>query len=673
MRHSSRRGLVITGLLLRTLLMIFMSPVLHEKWFVKFLQYWASNPTIDPWSTWLNSGGDPEAFPYGIGMLLLGIPSGLTAHLFGGQSGSVALTLTFLLCDCLVFKVLNRFNVSDLVIATWAFSPVALFVTYLLGQTDIPLAVSLLMVMTLVRTKRWAWAGALMGFSVHLKLSALLVLPFFVVYAIQSPRNRANLVRFFRSLTLMLLPGVTPVLYSEGFRTMVLGSRETGRLFDYSIQLGAPEPFLLVPVVYFAFLYVFWCQGRTTDGITITFAIAALVSVVLAAPSSVGWYLWGIPSILLLGINPGKTALIFLNIMQIAVVGKALVGMQEIPTRFSTSITIFHQTIGSRMGALLQTIVLVTGLLWIISFVRRLIPQYDRLAIGRTPFSVAIAGDSGTGKDSLTNALKRLFPTGECQVVEGDSYHLYERGAAEWSTLTHLNPLANDLAMMRDDALGARMRNIISPRTYDHRIGRFHQARAIAPGDLVVINGLHALYLNSADHVFDIGVYLEMEESLRCKLKIRRDIESRGVAEHVVRDSLARRRPDAERFIQPQKSEADLIFTILQDHSSSDSEMRLILRVQSIRQSFLYRLATAMTSTVLVSHELKQGGKIGHLELTVDANDLSTDDLRALLQNLEQDLLEVLDPEPNFVAGPLGLESLIVLLAIAEKRRVYGN
>jgi len=164
-----------------------------------------------------------------------------------------------------------------------------------------------------------------------------------------------------------------------------------------------------------------------------------------------------------------------------------------------------------------------------------------------------------------------------------------------------------------------------------------------------------------------------MEESLRCKLKIRRDIESRGVAEHVVRDSLARRRPDAERFIQPQKSEADLIFTILQDHSSSDSEMRLILRVQSIRQSFLYRLATAMTSTVLVPHELKQGGKIGHLELTVDANDLSTDDLRALLQNLEQDLLEVLDPEPNFAAGPLGLESLIVLLAIAEKRRVYGN
>ena len=653
--------------------MIVVSPVLHEKWFVKFLQYWVSNPTIDPWSTWLNSGGDPEAFPYGVGMLLVGIPSGLTGHLFGGQSGSVVLTLTFLLCDFLVFKVLNRFNVSDLVIATWAFSPVALFVTYLLGQTDIPLGVSLLMVMALVRTKRWAWAGSLMGFSVHIKLSALLVLPFFVVYAIQSPRNRANLVRFFRSFTLTLLPGVIPALYSEGFRTMVLGSRETGGLFDYSIQLGAPEPFLLVPVVFLAFLYVLWRQGRTTDGITITFAIAALVTVVLAAPSSVGWYLWGIPSVLLLGINPGKTALVFLNIMQITVAGKALMEMQAIPTRFSPAITIFDKTIGPRTGALLQTIVLIAGLLWIVSFVRRSIPQYDRFAIGKTPFSVAIAGDSGTGKDSLTNALKRLFPTGECQVIEGDNYHVYERGAAEWSTLTHLNPLANDLATMRDDALKARTRNVISPRTYDHGTGRFQQARSIAPGDLVVINGLHALYLNSADHVFDIGVYLEMEESLRCELKIRRDVENRGAAESVVRDSLERRRPDAERFVQPQISEADLIFTILKDHLASDSEMRLILRVQSMRQSFLYRLASAMNSTVLIPHELRQGEKVGHLELTVDANDLSTDDLRSLLQNLGQDLLEVLDSELNFVPGPLGLESLIVLLAVAEKRRVYGN
>jgi len=673
MRHSSRRGLVAAGLLLRAFLMIFVSPVLHEKWFVKFLEYSASNPTIDPWSTWFKSGGDPEAFPYGVGMLLLGIPSGITARLFGDQSGSVALTLTFLLCDCLVFRVLTKSNVSDLVIATWAFSPIALFVTYLLGQTDIPLAASLLMVMVLVRTRQWAWAGALMGFSVHLKLSALLVLPFFIVYVIQSPRNRANLVKFFRSFALTLLPGMAPALYSEGFRTMVLGSRETGRLFEYSIQLGAPEPFLLVPVVYLAFLYLLWRQGRTTDGITITFAITALATVVLAAPSSVGWYLWGIPSILLLGISPKRTSLVFLTIMQIAVVGKALVGMHEIPTRFSTAITIFHQALGPRAGALLQTIALVTGLLWIISFVRRSIPQYDRFTIGRTPFSVAIAGDSGTGKDSLTNALKCLFPTGECQVVEGDNYHLYDRGAAEWSTLTHLNPLANDLAAMRDDALRARMRNVISPRTYDHGTGRFHQARAIAPGDLVVINGLHALYLNSADHVFDIGVYLEMEESLRCKLKIQRDVEIRGTEEHIVRDNLARRRPDAERFIQPQKSEADLIFTILQDHSTSDSEMRFILRVQSIRQSFLYRLASAMTSTVLVRHELKQSEKVGNLELTVDANDLSTDDLRALLHTLGHDLLDVLEPELSFVPGPLGLESLIVLLAIAEKRRVHAN
>lgn len=671
MRLQTERLIIVVGLLIRVMLVVVISPPLHDKWFVVFLESFGKNLTMDPWSTWLTSGGDPQAFPYGVGMLVLGLPSALTSRFAGTEFGSIVFTLTFLVSEVVIFRVFLAANLEKLTLATWAFSPVSLFVTYVYGQTDIPVAVAILILFVLIRNQQWSWAGFVLGFAILVKLSALLFLPFFVVYAIRSPRDRAKLYVFARSLIPILLLGLAPALYSEGFRTMVFGSRETGNLLDYSIQLGASESFLMVPMVYLAFLYIFWRQGRTTSGVMSAFSISALATVVLVAPSSVGWYLWTIPAVLLLGVNPGRTAIVVLNLMQLTAAGQALVELQNVSTRFSGEIPLFGPVMNSRTSALFQSMVLLAGLLWITSFLGRAIREYDRHTISKSPFSIAIAGDSGTGKDSLTNALKNLFPTGESQVIEGDNYHLYERGAAQWSHLTHLNPIANDLAAMREDALRARQRRVIKIKQYDHKTGRFQQAHSISPGDLVVINGLHALYLNRADYVFDIGVFLEMEETLRSDLKIYRDVLERGTPEDVVRHNIARRNPDAIRYVEPQRVTADLIFRLSRAPTFLESEPRFILEVQSLRQSFLHGLTAALNSLVLVQHEIRQGDTVGELHLTVDANDLTSDDLRNLTRELIPELTEILDSELNYLPGPLGLESLIVLLAVAERRSVH--
>jgi hypothetical protein len=65
--------------------------------------------------------------------------------------------------------------------------------------------------------------------------------------------------------------------------------------------------------------------------------------------------------------------------------------------------------------------------------------------------SIGIAGDSGAGKDTLSNALEGLFGEYSVTKISGDNYHLYSRGEPVWDLITHLNPKANDLKKSSSD------------------------------------------------------------------------------------------------------------------------------------------------------------------------------------------------------------------------------
>jgi len=660
---------LVFGVAIRLLLIVVVAPVLHRTWFVPFLEHWTRDFDLDPWTSWRRSGGDAAAFPYGIGMLLLGLPAAVSARVLGTAAGSVVLVSALSIGDLYVGYQLTRMKIGRLTTITWVLSPIALYVTYVLGQTDVAVASLVFVAVIKIRTKRWTSAGAILGLATLFKLSALLLFPFFVVYAIRGKRERSDSLRFLSTMSAVLAVGMIPVLYSSGFREMVIGSRETGGLLDYSVSLGRSEPFLLVPVVYLAMLYLLWRQGRTTAGVTSAYAISALAIVVLVAPSSVGWYLWFLPAMLLLAANTGLSMLVSLNAMQMLAVAIALFEAEPLVTRFSSIGAVEFPTASGHVVALLQTLTLVTGLLAVASFLRRSVPQEDPLRIGQKPFSIGIAGDSGTGKDTLSNALVSLFPRGTCQVIEGDDYHLYERGAVEWSTLTHLNPQANNLSALREDVLKARRRETIVSRRYDHSTGHFQKGRRIDAGDLVVVNGLHALYVDRDRDVYDVGVFLKMEDSLREKLKVERDSATRGVTETEVRASIQRRKPDSQRFIEPQLEEADLAIFLDLEKSPSQHERRLVCTISTKKLIFPTRLSAALNSLVVVKHEIRQGDRVGDLVLEVDANDLNSSDLISLLRYLEPEIHAMLMSEPRFMPGTLGFESLVILLATAERRR----
>ena len=113
-------------------------------------------------------------------------------------------------------------------------------------------------------------------------------------------------------------------------------------------------------------------------------------------------------------------------------------------------------------------------------------------AFGGKTFVVAIAGDSGTGKDTLARAISDSNSDKSFLHLSGDDSHRWERGSPQWAETTHLNPDANDLPRMSRDISLAAKKKFHSRRTYDHRTGKFTSRRYFDGRANSIVSGLHA-------------------------------------------------------------------------------------------------------------------------------------------------------------------------------------
>ena len=155
MGMTLQRGirLLISGVLLRIVICSIFIPILHNQWFVPFIQHLANNPSIDPWTSWLNAGGDIAAFPYGVGMILISIPSAFATYYFGISAGSLLLLLAFVILDTIIGYLLIKSGANLVIVCSWIYSPLAIYVTFVLGQTDVTIAYLILLVVLLIKAK----------------------------------------------------------------------------------------------------------------------------------------------------------------------------------------------------------------------------------------------------------------------------------------------------------------------------------------------------------------------------------------------------------------------------------------------------------------------------------------------------------------------------------------
>jgi len=204
---------------------------------------------------------------------------------------------------------------------------------------------------------------------------------------------------------------------------------------------------------------------------------------------------------------------------------------------------------------------------------------------------VAVTGSSGAGTTTVKRAFEHIFFRDDIKavVVEGDSFHRYDRAAmreavakasAEGRNLSHFGPEANEFEKLEElfrvygETGGGKKRYYLhsEEEAAEHNArlgtdlgpGQFTPWEDIPSGsDLLFYEGLHG---GVATETADVAKYTDLLigvvpiVNLEWIQKIFRDNAERGYSAEATVDTILRRMPDYINHITPQFSRTDINF-----------------------------------------------------------------------------------------------------------------
>jgi len=180
-------------------------------------------------------------------------------------------------------------------------------------------------------------------------------------------------------------------------------------------------------------------------------------------------------------------------------------------------------------------------------------------ANGVRPIMLAIAGDSGTGKTTITAGLVEALGRDRITSVGADDYHRYDREERKSLPFTPLHPDCNYIDIMEQHLQHLALGEPILKPVYDHDTGELGRPEYVEPREFVIVEGLLPLHTDLSRACFDVTVFLDPPEEIRIAWKLARDTAKRGYTEEQVRKDLEKREPESAEFIRPQRAYADIV------------------------------------------------------------------------------------------------------------------
>lgn len=657
--------------------MLFV-PEATQVWYAPFLEQSITQISLNPWAHWLSTvGGAQEAFPYGLIMWLCFLPATILMTVFGLPI-SLGYDLTLLAVDfallvCLRLLLPGR---DRLVLLAYWLSPIILVASYCFGLNDLIPSLFLVLSMLALKRHHFAIAGLALSAAVSAKLSMLIALPFFAIYLFKNKALRHQIPSFVRGFVPALLVFLLPHLGGEAGRRMLFNNPELSKVNNLVLELGDGVSVYVILLLYLLLTYLFWRMRRSNFILLNSAICVSLLMIVLLTPASPGWFIWCVPSLVIyLSSHDRSSKIIFVVFSAIYTVGSLLRTPLDMLGGIDFDLQALHQTMPTGTLSLIsvfQTLIVTTGILLMLRIWRSATTDNEFSRISRKPFVLSIAGDSGSGKDTLVDALTGLFGSHSCTSLSGDDYHRWDRRTPIWSAITHLNPMANDIDRMANDMVSLGNGKDVYVRQYDHSNGRFTEHLRVRANDFIFLSGLHALHVPIVREVCDLKIFLNMDENLRRYFKIRRDAGVRGHSVDRVLGTLERREIDSRKFIRPQSRFADLVLGLAPANPrdfeglSADAPMpRLMLHAQTQRAYMdlaLYRVLVGVLG-LYVDFEIDEDTAM--MTTTIDG-DPSVEDIGTAARILYQRELELLDTIPAWQPGVLGLMQLVVLAQISQ-------
>jgi phosphoribulokinase len=185
---------------------------------------------------------------------------------------------------------------------------------------------------------------------------------------------------------------------------------------------------------------------------------------------------------------------------------------------------------------------------------------------------LGLAGDSASGKSTLSRGIEYILGAGRVGRVCTDDYHRYDRTRRAELGVTPLNPGSNRMELMADHLRRLATGERVTKPVYDHHTGTFGPDETVDPGEIVIVEGLLPLVDRGTRDAIDVAVFLEPQETLRRRWKLERDVFERGYAPAQVVQEIKRREPDAAEHIRPQREFADIIVRFHRREDAANDE-----------------------------------------------------------------------------------------------------
>jgi uridine kinase len=144
---------------------------------------------------------------------------------------------------------------------------------------------------------------------------------------------------------------------------------------------------------------------------------------------------------------------------------------------------------------------------------------------------IGICGGTGSGKSTLAKKLENHFKESKCTIILSDSYYKNngKLNLKDRSNINYDHPESLDFNLLYENLKKLKQGIDIKEPIYSYNSHkRLKKRKLVLSKNIIIIEGLHIFCYKKIVDLIDLKIFLDVEDEIRLKRRIKRDVTFRG-------------------------------------------------------------------------------------------------------------------------------------------------